>query len=202
MSKRSTPDRPKLGPTVHLPPIKQGSRSTPKISSKKKVAKKAVYSRAGSLAKGRSEKPARAGLALVHDLDREAHFRTFGRLTSQAREALIARGLPARFLAEAQDALGVSRAGLLEGLGIASSTAARVRQQERNFSPGDSERLALLARLWDQVLMVYEDEAGARAWLTGKVPSAGGVPLQMLKTHEGFERAQRSILQLAYGVPG
>ena len=139
-------------------------------------------------------------LNVVHDADRNVHFATFGKLPSEAREAAVQRGLPARFLTEALAILRVTRAELLESLGIASSTAARVAQQARPFPSTDSERLALLARLWNEVVTVYEDEAGARAWITGPVPSVGGIPLRLLKSYEGFERAQRSILQLAYGV--
>ena len=146
-------------------------------------------------------KPALTLLSVVHDSERGLNFRMFGSLSSAARIDAVKRGLPARFLSEALDALQVTRAELLNGLGIASSTAARVAQQSRPFSVSDSERLAQLARLWSQVMMVYEDEDGARAWLTGRVPSAGGIPLQLLKNPEGFEHAQRSILQLAYGVP-
>ena len=64
----------------------------------------------------------------------------------------------------------------------------------------DSERLARLARLWHEAFVVYETDEGARSWLTSPIPSAGGVPLSMLATQEGAERAQRSIRQLAYGV--
>lgn len=138
---------------------------------------------------------------IIHDGDRTPRFATFGALTAAERVEAIKRGLPASFFGEALDALQVTRAELLESLGIASSTAARVVQQYRPFSVADSERLSQLARLWGEVMMVFEDAAGARAWLTGYVPSAGGVPLHLLKNPEGFESALRAILQLAYGVP-
>jgi putative toxin-antitoxin system antitoxin component (TIGR02293 family) len=127
-------------------------------------------------------------------------FEVFGGLASAEREAAIKAGLPASFLDEAIAKLGVTRAEILAGLGIASSTAARVKQQRRSFSLEDSERLGRLARLWHEAFALYENDEGTRGWLTSPVPSAGGVPLAILATQEGFERAHRSIMQLAYGV--
>ena len=127
-------------------------------------------------------------------------FEDFGALPSADREAAIKSGLPAAFLDEAIAKLGLTRAELLEGLGIASSTAARVKKDQKRFSPDDSERLARLARLWHEVFQIYETDEGTRGWLTSPVPSVGGIPVAMLGTGEGFERAQRSIMQLAYGV--
>jgi putative toxin-antitoxin system antitoxin component (TIGR02293 family) len=127
-------------------------------------------------------------------------FARFGALPSTEREAAIRAGLPASFLDEAIAKVGVTRGDLLAGLGIASSTAARVKQHGKRFSLEDSERLARLARLWHDAFVVYETDEGTRGWLTNLVPSAGGVPIAMLATNEGFERAHRSIMQLAYGV--
>ena len=139
-------------------------------------------------------------LALVHNRDRDVHFGSFGNLNSEERSLAVRKGLPARFLDDAIKAVGVTRADLLAGIGVSSSTAGRVKQNETRFSMEDSERLARLARLWTDVKMVYETNDGTRAWLTGHVPSVGGVPLRVLDTQDGFERAHRSILQLAYGV--
>lgn len=184
IAKRSTVARPK--PAVFA----QASR--PEVGLARAV--EAVMPSLGAVPAPRSR------IALVHSADRDVHFATFGRLPAEARQEAVERGLPARFLREALECLQVTRADLLEGLGIASSSAARVVKQERPFPAADSERLGMLARLWSDVLMVYEDPVGARAWITSPIPSTGGVPLQLLRTHEGFERARRSILQLAYGV--
>lgn len=139
-------------------------------------------------------------LTLLTGKARGRTFEEFGELASAEREAAIRAGLPAKFLDEAIAKVGVSRNDLLVGLGIASSTAARIKQQGRTFSLADSERLGRLARLWHDARIVYETDEGTRDWLTNPVPSAGGVPLKMLATSEGFERAHRSIMQLAYGV--
>jgi putative toxin-antitoxin system antitoxin component (TIGR02293 family) len=139
-------------------------------------------------------------LAVVSGRARGRTFEGFGALTSAEREAAIRAGLPASFLDAAIVKVGASRATILAGLGIASSTAARVKQQRGAFSLQDSERLARLARLWHDAFALYETDEGTRGWLTSPVPSAGGVPLEMLGTQEGFERAHRSIMQLAYGV--
>jgi putative toxin-antitoxin system antitoxin component (TIGR02293 family) len=142
----------------------------------------------------------RAKLILVADKGGSRTFERFGELPSTERETAIRAGLPATFLDEAIAKVGVTRGDLLAGLGIASSTAARVKQQGKRFSLEDSERLARLARLWHDAFIVYETDEGTRGWLTNPVPSAGGIPVAMLATNEGFERAHRSIMQLAYGV--
>lgn len=127
-------------------------------------------------------------------------FEAFGGLSSGAREAAIQKGLPARFLAEAIDKIGLTRHDLLTGIGVASSTAARIKQTGKQFSRADSERLAQLARLWHEAFLLYETDEGTRDWLINPVPDIGGAPISALSTHDGFERAQRTLLQLAYGV--
>jgi putative toxin-antitoxin system antitoxin component (TIGR02293 family) len=171
------------------PPVARDARPT--------AARKPARRPSASKAAADGAKPR---LAVVAGKGRTPSFERFGALSSTEREAAIKAGLPASFLDEAIARLGVSRADLLHGLGIASSTAARIKQQGKRFSLADSERLARLARLWHDANAVYETEEGTRGWMTSRVPSAGGVPLAMLDTQEGFERAQRSILQLAYGV--
>jgi putative toxin-antitoxin system antitoxin component (TIGR02293 family) len=193
--------RPLSGIKRRAPSVKP---KTAKPASKSAVARKKKPASAKASAAARKPIAAsgsrRPRLTVIHDADRDVRFATYGALPAEQRLAAVRRGLPARFLVEALETLQISRAELLDGLGIASSTAARAAQLSRPFPSADSERLAMLARLWGDVMMVYEDPAGARAWITKPIPSAGGVPLQLLQTHEGFEQAQRSILQLAYGV--
>ena len=192
-------------------------RPANKKFSTKKVARKAAASaahadvrhgaapvtryrggRIDSFAPAVASKP--SAFTLIAGKVKGSKFEDFGNLPSAEREAAIKAGLPATFLEEAIAKVGVTRADLLAGLGIASSTAARVKQHGKRFSLEDSERLARLARLWHDALIVYETDEGTQGWITSPVPSAGGVPLAMLATQEGFERAQRSIMQLAYGV--
>jgi putative toxin-antitoxin system antitoxin component (TIGR02293 family) len=153
------------------------------------------HSRAPAVAPGKRPK-----LMVIPGKAKDLPFDRFGELSSAQREAAVKEGLPASFLDEAIAKVGVTRAALLAGVGISSSTAARVKQHRKRFSLEDSERLARLARLWHDAYIVYESDEGAQGWLTSPVPSAGGVPLSMLATQEGFERAERSIMQLAYGV--
>jgi putative toxin-antitoxin system antitoxin component (TIGR02293 family) len=203
-------------PAVKRKPLK---RPASKKLGAKKVARKAMASAAHShvierstatrlgyttgLAHSRALAPSSskgAEFKLMSMRPKRNTFETFGELPSAEREAAIRAGLPASFLDEAIAKLGVTRADLLTGVGISSSTAARVKQHRKRFSLQDSERLARLARLWREALIVYESEQGTKDWLTSPIPSAGGAPLAMLATQEGFERAQRSIMQLAYGV--
>lgn len=157
------------------------------------------------IAYGHSRLPAvapskRPNLIVISGKTEDLQFEGFGALSSAEREAAVKSGLPASFLDDAINKVGVTRAELLAGVGISSSTAARVKQQRKRFSLEDSERLARLARLWHDAFIVYESDEDTQDWLTSPVPSAGGVPLSMLATQEGFERAERSIMQLAYGV--
>lgn len=148
----------------------------------------------------RSAPPKRGHLTLLENDSNPPTFEQFGKLESSRREAAIQAGLSADFLDEAIAKIGVSRNDLLAGVGIASSTAARIKQSRKVFSRTDSERLARLARLWHEAYMLYETEQGTRDWLTSDVPDIGGTPLRALATHDGFERAQRTLMQLAYGV--
>ncbi|MCC6193104.1 MAG: hypothetical protein IT518_01430 [Burkholderiales bacterium] len=175
--------------------------ATKKVGTKK-AARKAMASAAHRHV--RHGPTPRADHRIAHGHSRapggDLQFEGFGALSSAEREAAVKSGLPASFLDEAIAKVGVTRAELLAGVGISSSTAARVKQQRKRFSLEDSERLARLARLWHDAFIVYENDEGTQDWITSPVPSAGGVPLSMLATQEGFERAARSIMQLAYGV--
>src|SRR5438046_7705857 len=203
---------PSAGRTKSAVKSKSFKRPSTKKYSTKKVARKAAASAehahvAGSAAGTRSgyithaharvspPTPSKRSTVLVIDNPTKSpSFDRFGGLPSADREAAIRAGLPARFLDEAIAKLGVTRADLLARVGIASSTAARVNQHRRRFSLEDSERLARLARLWHEAFILYESDQGTKDWLTSSIPSAGGVPLSMLATQEGFERAQRSIM--------
>ena len=218
-SSHSTRSQSAGGRTKSAVKRKSLKRPASKKLGAKKVARKAVASAAQShviergtatragymtnLAHSRPPAPSSskgAEFKLISLRPKRDTFETFGELPSVEREAAIRAGLPASFLDEAIAKLDVTRADLLTGVGISSSTAARVKQHRKRFSLEDSERLARLARLWREALIVYESEQGTKDWLTSPIPSAGGAPLSMLATQEGFERAQRSIMQLAYGV--
>jgi putative toxin-antitoxin system antitoxin component (TIGR02293 family) len=117
-----------------------------------------------------------------------------------ARDKAVRAGLPVALLDEAAQIIGVSQNTLLGALGIPTSTASRRKANNEPLTVEESDRIARLARLWRDVMTVFQDEEGARAWLNGRVPVLRAVPLQLLATSDGFEQARTAIQRLAYGV--
>jgi putative toxin-antitoxin system antitoxin component (TIGR02293 family) len=116
------------------------------------------------------------------------------------RDKAVRGGLPVALLDEAARVIGVSQNALLGALGIPTSTASRRKAGNEPLSVEESDRVARLARLWHDVMTVFQDEEGAKAWINGRVPVLGAVPLQLLATSDGFEQARAAIRRLAYGV--
>ena len=128
---------------------------------------------------------------------------TFDRLADmslEARERVVTAGLPATLLEEAAAKLGLPQRAFLAALKIAPTTVARNKAAGNPLSVDDSDRIARVAQLWHDTMMVFEHEEGTRAWLTGRVPVLDAVPLELAHTSQGFARAHTAILQLAYGV--
>ena len=121
-------------------------------------------------------------------------------LSPKAREQAVTAGLPATLLDEAATKLGLSQRAFLAALKIAPTTVARVKSTGSVLSTDDSDRIARLAELWHDAMTVFQHEEGARGWLTGRVPVLDAVPLQLVQTSQGFNRARTAVLQLAYGV--
>jgi putative toxin-antitoxin system antitoxin component (TIGR02293 family) len=132
--------------------------------------------------------------------DPKLGFAQLSEMDGLARDKAVRAGLPVGLLDEAAHTVGVSQAALLGALGIATSTASRRKASGEPLSVEESDRIARLARLWRDVMVVFEDEEGAKAWLNGHVPVLGAVPLQLLATSDGFEQARTAIQRLAHGV--
>ena len=130
---------------------------------------------------------------------RSPTFERFGALPPARRAQAVRACLPVRFLQEAATAVGICENELLAAIGATGVGDARAGNASR-LSMADGERLARLAVQWRLAYILYETEEGARAWLRASVPSVAGVPLFAVATEEGFVRARRSLLQLAYGV--
>jgi putative toxin-antitoxin system antitoxin component (TIGR02293 family) len=136
---------------------------------------------------------------VAHASGRPLTFERLASLLPEAREKAVNARLPATLLDEAATKLGLSKRQFLAALHIAPTSAAR-HKASGTLSIDDSDRIARLAQLWQNVQMVFENEQGTRAWITGRVPVLDAVPLQLLQTSQGFDRARTAILQLAYGV--
>ena len=121
-------------------------------------------------------------------------------LSPEAREQAVTAGLSPALLDEAAVKLGLSQRALLAAMKVAPTTVARSRSKGIPLSVDDSDRIARLAELWQGAMTVFQHEEGARGWLTGRVPVLDAVPLQLVQTAQGFNRARTAVLQLAYGV--
>lgn len=121
-------------------------------------------------------------------------------LSPEAREKAVTAGLSPALLDEAAVKLGLSQRALLAAIKVAPTTVARSKSKGIRLSVDDSDRVARLAELWHGAMTVFQHEEGARGWLTGRVPVLDAVPLQLVQTAQGFNRARAAILQLAYGV--
>jgi putative toxin-antitoxin system antitoxin component (TIGR02293 family) len=131
---------------------------------------------------------------------RQITFDSLADMSQQARERAVMAGLPPTLLDQAAAKLGLSQRAFLAALKIAPTTVARNKAAGNALSVDDSDRVARLAQLWHDTMMVFEHEEGTRAWLTGRVPVLDAVPLELVHTSQGFARAHTAILQLAYGV--
>lgn len=121
-------------------------------------------------------------------------------LSPEAREQAVTAGLSPALLDEAAVKLGLSQRALLAAMKVAPTTVARSKSKGIPLSVDDSDRIARLAELWQGAMTVFQHEEGARGWLTGRVPVLDAVPLQLVQTAQGFNRARTAVLQLAYGV--
>jgi putative toxin-antitoxin system antitoxin component (TIGR02293 family) len=121
-------------------------------------------------------------------------------LSPEAREQAVTAGLSPALLDEAAVKLGLSQRALLAAMKVAPTTVARSKAKGIPLSVDDSDRVARLAELWHVAMSVFQHEEGTRGWLTGRVPVLDAVPLQLVQTTQGFNRARTAVLQLAYGV--
>lgn len=128
---------------------------------------------------------------------------TFVRLAAlrpEERERAVTAGLSPALLDEAAVKLGMSQRAFLAALRIAPTTVARCKTTGSALSIDDSDRIARLAELWHGAMTVFEHDEGVRGWLTGRVPVLDAIPLQLVQTAQGFNRARTALMQLAYGV--
>jgi len=160
--------------------------------------------RASKLAKAnepsRHASPAVPGRVPAKASPRQITFDRLAGMSQQARERAVTAGLPATLLDRAAAKLGLSQRAFLAALKIAPTTVARNKAAGNALSVDDSDRVARLAQLWHDAMMVFGHEEGTRAWLTGRVPVLDAIPLELVPTSQGFSRAHTAILQLAYGV--
>ena len=77
---------------------------------------------------------------------------------------MIADGLPTRVFDQLKRSMRVKTSDLVGWMGISSSTL-RVRRKNGMFSPKESERLAIIAMVFDKAEVFLGSRARARKWV-------------------------------------
>ena len=114
--------------------------------------------------------------------------------------ALIERGLPWANVEALADALDVTLDRLAALLDIPPATFYR-RKKARRLARRESDRLMRFARLWWLARSVFENEDGARSWLTApQFALRGAVPLEYAGTETGAREVEDLLRRIEYGV--
>ena len=112
----------------------------------------------------------------------------------------IKRGLPVKVVDDLCRELEVSRSTLAKKVGIPERTLVRRMQGER-LSPGQSERMVRLARMFNHTIQVMGSKDRARLWLKSPRSQLNDhAPLEMADTEFGAEEVSRLLGRIEHGV--
>lgn len=113
----------------------------------------------------------------------------------------IKAGLPMACFDELREALDITQESLAAVVGVPARTLAR-RRQEGRFRPDEGERVLRLARVFADVLFLFEnDAAAARRWLgTPQDLFEGRTPLAYCDTEPGAGFVREVAGRLEHGV--
>lgn len=128
--------------------------------------------------------------------------KTLGVPTQELSELrhLIEKGLPFPALESVRDTLALSRAEVLDSLGITPRTLAR-RKKEQKLQPTESDRLFRLARVAALGIEVLGDTGKLRRWLHKPNRALGGdVPLELLSTDIGSRQVEEELIAIDHGI--
>lgn len=115
----------------------------------------------------------------------------------------LKRGFPASAFDRLRDRLRVSDNELSRIVQIPKRTLNR-RRRDGRLQTGESERVLRIARVYDKVLDVFENEAAAVSWLKKPVRGLGGhIPLEYADTDLGAQEVINLLGRIEHGVfPG
>lgn len=86
-------------------------------------------------------------------------------------------------------------------LGLGLRTWDRVRTRKKPLSPEASDRLVRVARVYSELLELWNDPERSAEWLQTPNASLGDVtPLSLLDTDPGIRRIANVIARLKYGI--
>lgn len=112
----------------------------------------------------------------------------------------VRKGFPTERLDKMAQALSVDRAVLLGILGISERTIQRKHRSSDRLSPGASDRLSRVDRIFSLATEVFGSRQKATEWLKRSSRALGNeVPLELLDTDTGSQRVERELRQIQHG---
>lgn len=113
----------------------------------------------------------------------------------------IRRGVKYAAFTQIVDELDLADATVADFVGLTTRTLARRKAGREAFSPGVSERMLRLSRLYDLATDVFENSQLARAWLnTPNMVLQNQIPLSLIDTDVGARQVEDALLRIEYGV--
>lgn len=113
---------------------------------------------------------------------------------------LLQAGLPGSGLARLLESLELPQAELCAALDIPERTLTR-RLTGGRLTPGESEKVLRLARVWERAIAVFSGEAAARDWLKAANPALENAsPLSLLHADLGAEAVLDLLGRIEHGV--
>jgi putative toxin-antitoxin system antitoxin component (TIGR02293 family) len=111
----------------------------------------------------------------------------------------VRKGFPSESLDTMALHLKIDRVVLLKVLGISERTAQRKNRHEALLSPGASDRLARIDRIFELAVEVLGSEEKAAEWLKRpNRPLGNEMPLELLDTDAGTQEVERELRQIEY----
>ncbi len=114
--------------------------------------------------------------------------------------ARVESGLPLASMSAFLETSGLALRDIYDVV-IPARTLKHRRAQHSALSPDESDRLARLARIFDQAVIVFGDTERARSWLTQpKKRFDDRTPLSMLRTEIGGRMVEEMLGQIDEGM--
>ncbi len=112
----------------------------------------------------------------------------------------VRKGFHTERLDKMAQTLSVDRAVLLGILGVSERTLQRKYRSSDRLSPGASDRLSRVDRIFGLATEVFGSKERAVQWLKRSSRALGNeVPLELLDTDAGSQRVERELRQIQYG---
>jgi putative toxin-antitoxin system antitoxin component (TIGR02293 family) len=123
----------------------------------------------------------------------------FAEATGPTRVAAVEAGLPVKMLRVVMRSHGFRITDLAKIIAPRRTLERRLEAGER-LSIEESDRLARLIRILELAGSIFDDNAGAMAWLSAVDGSLDGrIPLDLLRTEEGGRMVEDRLLRLKHG---